>query len=243
MFRVAIFSVLAVLIYLNPVFAHDPWVEKQDGKLLAVFGHINSNEFEMLELGKIKEAQGIDNNGRKAEVKMMQNNNAVSILPEKELSAVTLFMDNGYWVKTTDGSKNISKREAKKYMDANEYVESSHSIKYSKTILRWHPKLAEPLGMRSEIVPLKDPFGIKTGKVLPIRFLFEGRPVEGALIEVSGYGKESVTELKTNKEGMADVFIDKPGVLKITAQHKIPQKDNPDADLQLIRTTMTFEVK
>ncbi|MEW6001170.1 MAG: DUF4198 domain-containing protein [Nitrospirota bacterium] len=232
----SILSVLMVFTFLCPVFAHDIWVEKQDGKLIILYGHVDKNKFESIEPAKIKEVKGFDKNGKDMRVKIEQNKDSLSISPAKEVAAIELFFDGGYWVKTTEGYKNISKREAK------EYIESMHSIKYGKSLFSWNRKFVEPFGMRFEIIPLKNPFEIKKGKVLPIKVLFEGKPLEGASIKLSGYGKET-TELVTNKNGTADIVIEKAGIQIITARHKIPLKDNPDADNLSLGTALTFEVK
>lgn len=239
MFRLFMSSVLGILLvfmFLSPVFAHDIWVEKKDGKFLVLYGHADKNKFESIEPAKIKEVKGFDKNGKDVTVKIEQDKDSLSISPAKEVAAIELFFDGGYWVKTTEGYKNISKREAK------EYIESMQSIKYSKTLFTWNRTFSEPFGMRFEIVPLKNPFDVKKGKLLPIKVLFEGKPLEGAAIKVVVYGKETATELTTNKEGTANITIEK-GIQIVSARHKIPMKDNPDADNLSLGTALTFEAK
>jgi nickel transport protein len=237
MFRTAMIIIFTVCLFCSSVFAHDIWVEKQDGKLVVLYGHVDKNKFETIEPAKIKEAKGFDKNGKDVPVKIVQDKDSLSIASVKDPAAVTLFFDGGYWVKTTDGYKNVSKREVK------EYIESMHSVKYDKTLFGWNKKFSEPLGMRLEIVPTKNPFNIKKGQVLQVKVLFEGKPLEGAKINLKAYGKESATELITNKEGMADIVIEKAGIQIITARHKISLKDNPDADDLSIGTALTFETK
>jgi nickel transport protein len=237
MFRTAMIIIFVVLIFCSSVFAHDIWVEKKDGKFVVLYGHVDKNKFEPIEPAKIKEAKGFDKNGKDVAVKIVQDKDILSIAPAKDLAAVTLFFDGGFSVKTTEGNKHVSKREVK------EYISSSHSVKYDKTLFGWNKKFSEPLGMRLEIVPTKNPFNIKKGQVLPVKVLFEGKPLEGATVKVKAYGKESATELITNKEGMADIVIEKAGIQIIAARHKIPLKDNPDADDLSIGTALTFETK
>jgi len=237
MFRTAMIIIFTVCIFCSSVFAHDIWVEKKDGKLVVLYGHADKNKFESIEPAKIKEINGFDKNGKKMSVKIVQDKDILSIVPAKDLAAVTLFFDGGFFVKTTDGYKHVSKREVK------EYIESSHSVKYDKTLFGWNKKFSKPLGMRLEIVPAKNPFDIKKGQAFPVKVLFEGKPLEGAKIKVKANGKESPTELVTNKEGTADIVIEKAGIQKIATRHKIPLKDNPDADDLSIGTALTFETK
>lgn len=241
--KTMIFCVLMLIASFNAL-AHDIWVEKQDGKLIVLYGHAEKNKLEPIEPAKIKEAKGFDKNGKDVTVKLVQDKDSLSISPAKEVAAVTLFVDNGFFVKTTEGWKHgISKREAKKYIESMQYIESIHSMKFSKTLFGWNSRFSEPIGMRLEIVPLKNPFDVKIGEPLPIKVLFGGKLFASAPIKVTGYGKETATELVTNKEGIADVVIEKHGIQIITVRYKIPLKDNPDADFLSLSAAMTFEVK
>ena len=238
MFRILMSSVLGVLMvfmFLSSVSGHDIWVERQEGKLVVLYGHADKNKFDPIEPAKIKEVKGFDNNGRDVTVKILQDKNSLSVSPTKGVAAIALFFDGGFLVKTTDGYKHISKREAK------EYIESMQSMKFGKSLFSWNRRFAEPFGMRFELVPLKNPFDVKKGEALPIKVLFEGKPLEGATVRIQGYdGRRS--ELLSNKEGMANIVIEK-GMQIITARHKVPLKDNPDADTLSLGTAMTFEVK
>jgi hypothetical protein len=55
-----------------------------------------------------------------------------------------------------------------------------------------------------------------------------------------GYHRE---DLKTDKNGTAEVKIEKSGFQIITAGIKIPLKDNPNADVLSLSANITFEVK
>jgi hypothetical protein len=49
--------------------------------------------------------------------------------------------------------------------------------------------------------------------------------------------------LKTDKEGLANVTVEKAGLQLIKASHTVAAKDDPDADVLSLASTMTFEVK
>mgnify|MGYP005847352515 CR=1 FL=1 len=55
-----------------------------------------------------------------------------------------------------------------------------------------------PLGLRFEIVPEKDPHKLRKGACLPVRVLFEGRPVVGAVLDSGS---------RSGPEGQASVAI------------------------------------
>jgi len=243
MYKRIMFSMLLVLLFSCPIYAHDAWVEKRDGEIVVLYGHAEDHRFDPYDPAKVKEARGFDRDGKDVTVKIVKGKDRASISPEKEVTAITIFFDNGYWVKTPERWRSISKREAKKYIEAGKYIESMYVRKFGKTLFGWNDRFSKPLGMGFEIVPLKNPFGVKTGGSLPIKVLYEGKPLEGAKIKVMGHGRKSAPNLVTDKEGMIDIAVEKTGIHIISARHRIPLKDDPDADFLVFRTTLTFEVK
>ena len=73
-----------------------------------------------------------------------------------------------------------------------EPAEDTYIIHYTKTAVAafggeegWD----EPLGLKTEIVPLTRPFGNYAGNVFQGRVLLDGKPVPGAEVEVESYNK------------------------------------------------------
>jgi nickel transport protein len=213
-------------------FAHDAWVEKKDGKFIVVYGH--GDNIEAYDTGKVKEVKAYSIDGSIVQVMVEKEGYPVIIKPKGKTALISLFFDNGFWSKTPDGWKNKPKKEVP---DA---VESSHSMKYSKAILKWSDKFSKPLGMKMEIVPLKNPLSLKAGDSLPLKVFLDGKPVEGASVNAGGYHKE---DLKTDKNGMAEIKIEKSGFQIVAAGIRIPLKDNPNADVLSLSANITFEVK
>ncbi len=52
----------------------------------------------------------------------------------------------------------------------------------------------EPVGLKTEIVPLTRPFGNYAGNVFQGRVLLDGKPVPGALVEVEYYNRDKAVE-------------------------------------------------
>ncbi|MDP3012804.1 MAG: DUF4198 domain-containing protein, partial [Candidatus Subteraquimicrobiales bacterium] len=103
---------------------------------------------------------------------------------------------------------------------------------------------SKPIGLRLEIIPPKNPFAIKIGETLPIKVLFEGKPLEGSTIKAGCTYERKLKEYPaTDKNGVANVVIEKSGNQIIATSYKTPLKDDPDADILSISTNMTFEVK
>lgn len=73
-----------------------------------------------------------------------------------------------------------------------EPAEDCYIVHYAKAIVPAFGSEAgwdEPLGLKTEIVPLTRPFGNYAGNVFQGRVLLDGRPVPGAEVEVESYNK------------------------------------------------------
>lgn len=230
--KTIIFCTLMLIISVN-AFAHDVWIEKKGNEFIVLYGH--GDKHDPYDPAKIKEAMAYDSKGNSIPVEVIRQKDRASLSPKGKAFAVTLFFDNGYWLKTTDGWKNISKKDAK----GLQLVEPArHSLKYSKALMQWAERYTRPLGMRLEIVPANNPFLLKKGEHIVFTVFYEGKPLEEASIE-TGEHKELA---KTDKKGMASIPVES-GINVIVAKHRVPIKDNPDADIISISSTLTFEVR
>lgn len=70
------------------------------------------------------------------------------------------------------------------------------------------------IGSKLEIVPLDNPYSKKAGGVVTFQFWFDGRPLSDYTVFADNRlnGKVTTTKLTTDKEGKADVKLDRKGV-------------------------------
>lgn len=227
-----IFSMIFMFLTAQYLFAHQAWVEKKGKKIVVLYGH--GDRHDPYDPAKIKEVKGFDIKGKSVPVKIVREKDSVSLSPKGKVAVITATFDGGFSVKTTEGTKKgVSKRDVK------EYISATQSVKYCKTFLGPSDVFAEPVGLKLEIIPLKDPLSLKLGDELEMKVLYEGKPVEGVKIGIAGYTTDKVTD----KEGLAKIKINNKGMQVIAAGHKIPLRDNPDVDVLSISTSITFEVK
>lgn len=225
-------AIMLCFMMFSNAFAHDAWIEEKDGQFIVLYGH--GNKTETYDAGKVKEVRAYGTDRSIVQVTVIKEGYPVIIKPKGNAALISLFFDNGFWSKAPDGYKNKPKKEV------TDAIESSHSMKYSKAILKWSDKFSKPLGMKMEIVPLKNPLSLKAGDSLPLKVFLDGKPAEGASINAGGYHKD---DMKTDKNGMAEVKIEDSGFQIIAAGIKIPLKDNPNADVLSLSANITFEVK
>jgi len=213
--------------------AHDFWIEKKGGAFFVVSGH--EGKWDPYEPSRIKEVHAYGVTGRDVAPAVKREKDIVSIEAGKNVAAVTVFMDNKFWVSSTDGWKNITKREAQK--QSLQILETGESYKYGKYIDAWSNRFSKPLGTKMEVVPLANPLALKAGDTLPVQVLLDGKPLESASVSTNGAHAEAG---KTDKEGVARVVIGKAGPNLVSASTKVPYRDNPDADGLYLKATLAF---
>lgn len=239
MFQRILLAVLFLFAAAQLVLAHELWIEKRNGKAVLIYGH--GAKIDPYDPQKVKEATAVDMKGSAVKVEISREKESASLSPAGKPAVVTAFLDGGCWLKTTEGWKNLCKREGQGKFSI---VDAIKSRKYAKAMMDKCETVSKPMGMVFEIVPEKDPFTIKPGDSLPIKVLFDGKPVEGAVVNSGDFEhSDSKKELKTDASGKATVVLAKPGLQKIFASYRAPLKDDPDADTLSLSSSLTFETK
>lgn len=113
------------------------------------------------------------------------------------------------------------------------------SEKYAKSIItvgKGNENVSKTLGHRIEIVPLKNPSEVKAGDSIPVKILFEGKPLSTYIYATyAGYYSEDEpfpVFTKSNEKGVAHVKISEPGIWMVVCNHKVD-----------FSASLTFEIK
>ena len=211
--------------------AHDFWVEKAGTTLKVVYGH--GSQRLPYDPASIKEVHGFDAQGKEMQVGLEKKKDSALLVPKGDASVITMTVDDGCWVKTIMGLKKGSKRNARRAID------SYQAFDCSKAILAWGEAAGKPLGLKLEIVPLQNVFEVKAGQKLQVKVLLDGEPLANAEVESLEHTKTA----KTDAKGIAEVPLSAEGLKVITARHRMPLKDNPDADALKLTASLTFGEK
>jgi nickel transport protein len=225
-----------VLVCVQQALPHDAWLAPHEGGLIVAYGH--GEKLDPYDPETVKDVKALDCKGRAVPVEIARGKGVVSISSEEKSSTVTALFDGGYGVKTTDGWKKTTKRDAHgKYT----VLEALKSRKYVKTLLSPCDAPFRFVGLPFEMAPQKDPFTVKPGEALPIKLLLDGKPLECAAIKDGR--SESKETVKSDKDGLVRVLIQQRGLQIICASYKAPLKNDPDADVLSLSTSLTFEVR
>lgn len=233
------FALFLLAFALLPAFAHDGWIEKRDGQPAFFYGH--AGKLDPYKPEYIREAKAFDAAGRPIDLEIIKHKDYASLAPKSDPSFVTMLYDSGYWVKTTDGYKNIGKREAQEKYSV---IEARRSRKDAKAVFAPCEIVSKPVGLFLEIIPEKDPLSVKPGDNLPVRVLLEGKPVEGLQVALGTTDHSESKDLpKTDKDGKVQIAIIKNGLQLVTTTHSYPISGDPDADIMVACSSLSFTIK
>lgn len=96
------------------------------------------------------------------------------------------------------------------------------------------------LGLELELVPEKDPYSLKPGEALPMRLLYHGKPLDGALV-VGMASPEAKVSART-AGGRASLVLDRPGLWLIKTVHMVPAPEGSGAEWESLWASLTFEL-
>lgn len=99
------------------------------------------------------------------------------------------------------------------------------------------------LGLPLEIVPLRNPFGLKVDDTLRVRVLFRDKPLANANLgwDVAGDGDSPLGTVRTDPHGEALVPIGQVGLMTIRLTHMTRPKE-ADYEWESFWTTLTFRI-
>jgi nickel transport protein len=151
-------------------------------------------------------------------------------------SLIGVSCDWGYRVNTTEGKKLLTRIEAEKA--GLRVLESFFSTQFAVVLFNEGIWTGTPLGMRFELVPLRNPLHISVAGQLPVQAFFEGQPVANTAIFTEGG-----LAFQTDRMGVANVKIVEEGLQLLMARLKIPVRGDPQKDYHVYTTFFVYEIK
>lgn len=98
------------------------------------------------------------------------------------------------------------------------------------------------LGFRLELVAERNPYALGAGEKLPVRLLFEGKPLAGALVVfVNHDDPDKAQSFRTDLNGRVEGTISAGGLWMVKVVHMVRPAGNLDADWESLWASLTFE--
>ncbi len=110
------------------------------------------------------------------------------------------------------------------------------------------PSGDRPVGMRLELVAVKHPRDLLPGDAMPVRVLFEGKPVAGIKIVAANLANASADDpegqviARSDADGTATLKMPVSGMWMIHAVHMQRLPDAAEADWESLWASLTFEI-
>lgn len=164
-----------------------------------------------------------------------QTNHAKSDLPAlrfnsyAELEGLTPAIDQRRRTgTTTKNGREIYSRRAKALIQVGDSAPAAY--------------VTRPVGLSLEIVPEIDPYRLRKGQRLPIRIVYQGRPLAGALVKLTNLDDDAkpVEMHRTDRRGRANFGVPQAGNWLINTIWTQPIRGNPDADFDTTFSSLTF---
>ena len=211
--------------------AHDAWIEPREGGFQVVFGH--DDKLEPAAAAKIKSLAAINASGVALPVKI-DAGDSPKFTVGGQPTLLTLHYDNGFWSKTTEGSKNLPRNEVPGA------ISSSHAVKFGKTLVGWGVAITKAQGQQLEIVPFVGEAPSIGGSV-QVQVLWNGKPLAGAKLKSSEYSGTD-KDIVANAEGKAAVPVVK-GRNTIQVAHKLELPGDLKADVLNTSANLIFDLR
>lgn len=261
-------ATLALLVTAGSASAHDMWVEPESysvtqGTPAAIslrVGHADDEDAWRAPWERVHSFRSYDPAHR------VQDRQAALIVPAPEgaANATFAFETQGTHIVALESYHSTSTLEAKKFNDyvVEEGLDNVTALR-TKTGKMQSPgvelysrrakalvqvgdtpsfNVLQPIGQTLEIVPLRNPYARGGGTALPVRVLFQGRPIAGVQIRLLPLSSKVVTPVKrrTDAEGRATFDVPRRGRWLIMAVHARPMTGNTAGDFDTIFASLTF---
>ncbi len=104
------------------------------------------------------------------------------------------------------------------------------------------PHVTAPLGLTLEIVPERNPYTLAPGEALPVRVVYEGRPLGGALIKLTNldFDARPVATILTDRAGRAAFKVPRSGSWLLNVVWTKPVAGDRRAEFDTTFSSLTF---
>ncbi len=209
--------------------AHDLWAERAGDGFVIRHGHFGG-EVLAIDAARVKAIRCGDGASPPKDVVPTASFSPKDVRFSAACAVVSAFHDGGYWSLTPDGEVNLPRSKVENV------VRTWASRQYAKWVDAKSPGAGAVLGDELELVPVTDLAKARKGDKVTVRVLSAGHPVPNAVVAIA---HRAVGE--TDSKGEVRLRLRGPSVESVSASIR-RSGATPDADLEMIEASLTFEV-
>ena len=213
--------------------AHGVWVAQRAGAWALVLGEASVDE--AYAAGQVRTVLARTVSGEAREAAVVAQDRHPLLRFDADVGAVAAVFEDGYWSKTRAGAWVTGSRA-----EVADAERTSFDVKTTTTIVRPLAMPAKAFGLPLEIVPLADPMSLQRGRALPIRVLFDGRPLADAKVTADYLHDAQAEGVRTDADGRAEVMLGSSGLNVIKVSASRPRRDRRLADEDGYTATLAF---
>jgi len=205
------------------------------------FGHKYPRD-EMMKEGRLDRICALDSKGKEWPVEEIFPA-FYQFTPKTEGAyQIMAVMKPGFVSKTADGFKLGSKKD---FPDAPYCFAFRMSTKTLITVGGKKADVSQQTQNPLEIIAMTSPADLKVGDTLPLKVMFEGKPLAGATVSAvyEGFTEEKhhwAQEAETNADGLVQVKLTTKGPWLFTNTHKETYPDKAECDDYSYRASLTL---
>lgn len=213
--------------------AHGAWIAERWGELAVIYGHGAGDD--PYDPAKITSVTAISEDGTATPVPLKAQESHATLDISGHPAALALTFDNGFWAQDSDG-KWVNKPKN----EVPGATSGSHTIKYNLTLNHIDGDIPALPEQKLQIVPLQNPQGLKAGDTYRVRVLFEGKPLEGAELQLDYVNLDSLKSGPADANGEIEIELRNEGLNVIAVDHDVKLEGDPQADEIGYTATLSF---
>jgi uncharacterized GH25 family protein len=106
-----------------------------------------------------------------------------------------------------------------------------------------HKGFDRPVGMTLELIPEKDPYELAPGAELPVRLLYQGKPLAGALVVALGlHQADGKIAARSDRDGRVRLRLPEGGFWLVKSVHMVPAPPETGVDWESLWASLTFDL-
>ena len=226
----------------EPSLAHVIWFPAGQGGnqlWLSEFNDSSSIPYDTNGLYNLGSIGALDLSGNQIPLTISQSlTGPVSITTNAKEAALVATYDRAYWIRDDSAGFDVD-HEDDHYLGyptpdqvaAQGYDNVVHHLRSTTALSQWSDIFAQPfnssLGQSLQIVPLANPFALKSGDELPFKVYFNGKALSGTDPDVtflSGYAGTTITPATSSN--IYNVTIGANGLEPIEVDYSTPETSN-----------------